>query len=154
MKGIIRVYYGETARNVHVRSNEHYCDLRNKRERSWMWKHIQNEHENENPEDIKFSWKISNKIRKPLERQLTESVNIARASPDENLNSKSEYNSHSIKRLSLPKENENFQCNACSAVFNKNVQLKEHFKINHNSCLLYTSPSPRDMRRSRMPSSA
>ena len=25
---------------------------------------------------------------------------------------------------------------------------------NVNSCLLYTSPSPRDMRRSRMPSSA
>ena len=24
----------------------------------------------------------------------------------------------------------------------------------HNACLLYTSPSPRDMRRSRMPSSA
>ena len=24
----------------------------------------------------------------------------------------------------------------------------------YNSCLLYTSPSPRDMRRSRMPSSA
>ena len=24
----------------------------------------------------------------------------------------------------------------------------------HRSCLLYTSPSPRDMRRSRMPSSA
>ena len=24
----------------------------------------------------------------------------------------------------------------------------------HNRCLLYTSPSPRDMRRSRMPSSA
>ena len=26
--------------------------------------------------------------------------------------------------------------------------------INTNFCLLYTSPSPRDMRRSRMPSSA
>ena len=30
-----------------------------------------------------------------------------------------------------------------------------HFNCNHNvACLLYTSPSPRDMRRSRMPSSA
>ena len=27
-------------------------------------------------------------------------------------------------------------------------------KINENSCLLYTSPSPRDRTRSRMPSSA
>ena len=28
------------------------------------------------------------------------------------------------------------------------------FKTYHNACLLYTSPSPRDLRRSRMPSSA
>ena len=28
------------------------------------------------------------------------------------------------------------------------------FHQGHQSCLLYTSPSPRDMRRSRMPSSA
>ena len=28
------------------------------------------------------------------------------------------------------------------------------FAIGNNVCLLYTSPSPRDMRRSRMPSSA
>ena len=27
-------------------------------------------------------------------------------------------------------------------------------KVHHMCCLLYTSPSPRDMRRSRMPSSA
>ena len=27
-------------------------------------------------------------------------------------------------------------------------------KTKYNGCLLYTSPSPRDMRRSRMPSSA
>ena len=31
---------------------------------------------------------------------------------------------------------------------------KEAKKIMDNACLLYTSPSPRDMRRSRMPSSA
>ena len=33
---------------------------------------------------------------------------------------------------------------------NRVIQKTEHA----NSCLLYTSPSPRDMRRSRMPSSA
>ena len=31
---------------------------------------------------------------------------------------------------------------------------KKPEKINHNACLLYTSPSPRDRTRSRMPSSA
>ena len=36
------------------------------------------------------------------------------------------------------------------------LKLREEHKnlINLLSCLLYTSPSPRDMRRSRMPSSA
>ena len=34
------------------------------------------------------------------------------------------------------------------------VYRTEHDLIRRYSCLLYTSPSPRDMRRSRMPSSA
>ena len=32
--------------------------------------------------------------------------------------------------------------------------LKKQYEEMHKICLLYTSPSPRDMRRSRMPSSA
>ena len=32
--------------------------------------------------------------------------------------------------------------------------IKINELVNFNTCLLYTSPSPRDMRRSRMPSSA
>ena len=34
------------------------------------------------------------------------------------------------------------------------MQLTKHEKEELYSCLLYTSPSPRDIRRSRMPSSA
>ena len=34
------------------------------------------------------------------------------------------------------------------------VNLYIRYFVKGNSCLLYTSPSPRDMRRSRMPSSA
>ena len=34
------------------------------------------------------------------------------------------------------------------------VYLSHYFKKPHNICLLYTSPSPRDRTRSRMPSSA
>ena len=40
---------------------------------------------------------------------------------------------------------------------NNNIEITSQnhgFAIDPNSCLLYTSPSPRDMRRSRMPSSA
>ncbi|GAB5799217.1 hypothetical protein JMUB7524_27240 [Staphylococcus aureus] len=36
----------------------------------------------------------------------------------------------------------------------KLMQLSQRKLIEQNNCLLYTSPSPRDMRRSRMPSSA
>ena len=36
-----------------------------------------------------------------------------------------------------------------------NKKSREQFKLcNYKSCLLYTSPSPRDKRQSRMPSSA
>ena len=39
--------------------------------------------------------------------------------------------------------------------YQKSGELKSHLLLNHFiCCLLYTSPSPRDMRRSRMPSSA
>ena len=34
------------------------------------------------------------------------------------------------------------------------VEFTKHFKDRVNSCLLYTSPSPRDRQKSRMPSSA
>ena len=38
--------------------------------------------------------------------------------------------------------------------YNSSKSNAEKLKQELNSCLLYTSPSPRDMRRSRMPSSA
>ena len=34
------------------------------------------------------------------------------------------------------------------------LELRRHITSNYNICLLYTSPSPRDRTRSRMPSSA
>ena len=38
--------------------------------------------------------------------------------------------------------------------YNKNISLKESCMELTNFCLLYTSPSPRDLSTSRMPSSA
>ena len=37
---------------------------------------------------------------------------------------------------------------------NKEFSEDYHLKYEYTSCLLYTSPSPRDKRQSRMPSSA
>ena len=36
----------------------------------------------------------------------------------------------------------------------KNIKLKYILNTHHHYCLLYTSPSPRDRQKSRMPSSA
>ena len=41
-----------------------------------------------------------------------------------------------------------------STVYDLMSQVVFRIKPSVNACLLYTSPSPRDMRRSRMPSSA
>ena len=38
--------------------------------------------------------------------------------------------------------------------YQQGLQGSSHTLLRRNICLLYTSPSPRDMRRSRMPSSA
>ena len=119
-----------------------------------MWKHIQREHKNEDTEDISFNWKVSSKMRKPLERQLTESVRIARTAPEESLNSKSEYNNHSLKRLSLYRDKESFQCNECSAIFAQKHELKYHFAINHKRIVCescdYISFGKRDIENHQM----
>ena len=51
-----------------------------------------------------------------------------------------------------------FYCEICRFYGKTSQSLKYHLSKNscgeHNSCLLYTSPSPRDRTRSRMPSSA
>ena len=41
-----------------------------------------------------------------------------------------------------------------SAIFTIEDSLKKELNDNAKACLLYTSPSPRDKRQSRMPSSA
>ena len=43
-EGRQRVYIGETARNLYTRSKEHYRDLKNNVQTSWMLKHINAEH--------------------------------------------------------------------------------------------------------------
>ena len=44
--------------------------------------------------------------------------------------------------------------NPVEKIINSSREVKEILSVDLKACLLYTSPSPRDMRRSRMPSSA
>ena len=46
------------------------------------------------------------------------------------------------------------ECGVCEKVFRAPSLLAIHMRTHTKDCLLYTSPSPRDRQKSRMPSSA
>ena len=89
-----------------------------------MKKHVDKEHEGK-PDDVKFEWKVLRRNRKPLLRQITEAVKIAKKNTTENLNSKNEFNHHSIDRVVAKK----LDCNYCGRVFNSNIDLVDHKKL-------------------------
>ena len=127
-----KIYDGETARNLHVRTKEHLAGMKNKCETNFMYKHKLSEHE-EN-EDVRFRWEVTGKFQKPMQRQLFEALRIENKTEAENLNSKSEYNGHSIKRLTIDKENA-FICNVCSYkvksknhLFDRKRNMHENFQ--------------------------
>ena len=130
-KGTNKVYFGETARNLHIRSAEHYkdCDNKNKTN-SWMRKHIESVHGN-NRSECDFEWKVINSFRKPMQRQLSEAVHIHNTKTNELLNLKNEYFSNNIRALELPNSENNITCNSCGHKFDKQNQFKEHFTANH-----------------------
>ena len=85
----VKVYEGETGRSARIRGAEHVSDLKNKREKSALYKHVKNEHKNE---EVKFSMEITNKFKDALTRQANEAVRIFSRPGKELLNSKSEFN--------------------------------------------------------------
>ena len=107
------MYHGETAQNLYTRSKEHYNAFNNKSEKSFMHKHVEKEH-GDNDENITFSWKVIGQFRKPLARQLCEAVHIDNKSAESNLNSKAEYYRHSTKRITIQSDELNHQCGFCS----------------------------------------
>ena len=88
-EGKVKIYDGETARNINVRSKEHIKDFKNNHETSFMLKHINKEH-NGDKEHVKFSFKVLRKHKKPFKRQKDEAVNMNRMKPAEKLNTKYE----------------------------------------------------------------
>ena len=90
-----------------------------------MKKHIDKEHEG-NKDDIEFAWKVLLKHNKPLQRQLHEAVKIKNRKPNENLNSKSEFNGQRIQRVGLEKSRIEWDCKVCGATFNSKYNMNEH----------------------------
>ena len=128
-EGRQRVYDGETSRTAYIRCLEHYEDLKKRKKNSWMWKHIESEH-NGHSDDITFSWKVTKICKKPPRRQLYEAVRINRKKSDENLNTKHEYNGQRLRRLEVIQEN-CFDCKICGQLFKTFHHRKTHTEMFH-----------------------
>ena len=89
------------------------------------------------------------KHTKPLQRQIHEAVNINSKSKEENLNSKSEFNSQSIERLSLDTIQKIIDCKICGQLFTSSYEAQNHEELFHsrNKCTLcvYISFGLRDL---------
>ena len=128
-KGKIRIYDGETARNLHIRSKEHMNDFKKGNDKSWMIKHVNEEHDG-NKDDVKFTWKVKKKHFRPLERQVYEAVNINNKASEENLNSKHEFNYQTVKRINL-ENNPKLDCKVCGSMLKTKSELNDHMKLFH-----------------------
>ena len=100
-----------------------------KRPSSWMWKHVVNEH-NSDPSNITFSWKVTKKCNKPLQRQLCEAVKINRKKKDENLNTKYEYHGQRLRKLEV-NHDKFHDCKTCGQLFSKFNDMKNHKELFH-----------------------
>ena len=70
---------------------------------------------------------VVNKNIKPIERQMTEAVRIAKKEDGKSLNSKNEFNHHSIGRLRIGSLN----CHTCGKSLNTRNELNEHVEKFH-----------------------
>ena len=97
-------YEGETARNAYIRGKEHKRAYERENENSVLYKHVLSEHKNEK-EMVDFEMKVVSKFKKPLNRQIEESVRIRNKGPNQLMNSKAEFHGPCIKRKVLEKWN-------------------------------------------------
>ena len=130
-KGNTRVYDGETARNLNVRSKEHINEYKKLNNNSWMFKHVKNEHSGK-CDEVKFTWKVLQKHMKPLTRQLHEAVNIDKKKPVENLNSKNEFNGQSVTRIIINNQSFTFDCKICGQIFTSRLEFQQDKEKFHN----------------------
>ena len=98
----VKVYEGESGRSARIRGGEHLRDLENKREKSALYKHVKNFHNNEK---VKFRMEITNKFKDALTRQANEAVRIFSQPGHQLLNSKSEFNHPPLARVVVEKKN-------------------------------------------------
>ena len=102
LKKIIRKYkyVGETSRSLYERGFEHRHSMESLRADSHMLKHAISEHEDEDPDTIKFGIRTLSYCRTSFVRQITEACNIqGERRRHILLNSRAEYNRSAVPRL-------------------------------------------------------
>ena len=98
---INKVYEGESSRSARIRGAEHLQDYKNKKEKSVLYKHKILNHRSEEPQ---FVMEITGTFKDALTRQANEAVRIQNTKPSESLNSKCEFNSAPVARITVEKE--------------------------------------------------
>ena len=105
-KGITRTYEGETARNAHIRGNEHLKDLERKNDKSVLYRHVKKEHSNEENE-VEFKMKTVGIFKTAMSRQINEGIRIQSRSSETLINSKSEFYGPVVHRKVLDGKQQN-----------------------------------------------
>ena len=103
-KGITRTYEGETARNAHIRGNEHLKDLERKNDKSVLYRHVKKEHSNEENE-VEFKMKTVGRFKTTMSRQINEGIRIQ--SSETLINSKRELYGTVVHRKVLDSKQKN-----------------------------------------------
>ena len=124
-EGKTKVYFGETSRNLHIRSQEHINLYKNKSSTSFMYKHVSSDHQN-SVQDVVFDFKVEGKFKKPLQRQLFEAKCIENTPSNSSLNTKDEFNYQSIRKLDLKTAEKIHHCNICGQTFTLKNKLNDH----------------------------
>ena len=97
-RGVKMTYEGETSRNMFLRGSEHLRQLKNKSTNSVLFKHIVNDHPNEQ-NSAKFRMVKTGSFKKPLSRQINEGIRIKNAQEGTLMNSKKEFYGPSVHRI-------------------------------------------------------
>ena len=148
LDGKMKVYHGETARNLSMRSKEHVSLYEKKSDKSFMYNHAVKEHQ-EHIHDVKFKWNVLRKFKKPLQRQIFEAKHIDKKSEEQNLNSKEEFNGQTLKIIKVTVKRKALHCDTCGKEFYfQNIlndhNTKFHDRFNCEFCD-YTSFGRRDL---------
>merc|ERR1712002_1452526 len=98
MGGVVCEYIGETSRSTYERSIEHQRALRNKDQKSPLYKHMEECHPGRTPNLLMTILRIH---RKALSKQIHEALLISKSKAEILLNNKSEWSKSRIPRIRM-----------------------------------------------------